>query len=386
MPNIAELITGKRGRVLPAATSSVHINPDRQNLGFGTKQSDAARNRATLDRLVRRGYLENEFFGNSPDEPSGTPRFVERILDNGSRIGMVGSDVGYFELNGVIVATDLPQLEPEELIRRQHEIVSTKLPQHLNESLRLAYTAAMLAGLSVSRNLAKDAQIPLVVQHVTPDVTRPHLKYPRSIPWAHATFGNVDLRTFSEGTKKSAHLEAEQSAVDFDYQTLLALSLYGYIDAALRGTEFEERQFDVRPREIEPFGHELMMDIPADQITDPNQIRYVATMLDLQQDGYVNFHRENGSVRPVHLVGSDGVVYRRKPQPASRDYLLVGDTVLRAVKSHMEYSHAGAIEAAGATLIRSPGVDPLEEPETVFRFRKAAAYEIEKAIEVVSFK
>ena len=382
MPKSAEFVSLKPGRVLPDATSYVHLPSQRSELGYGTRPSDAARNRATLSRVRRRGHLENEFFGNHLGEPSSTQRFVDITLDNGARLAVVGSEVGYMGRNGVIIATELPKLEHDELVSRQDEVVDAKLPRNLDNNLRLVYAAALLGGLYASAEQATETQIPIVMQHATPDVSKPHRKFPRSIPLVHATFGNVDLRTFSHGVEKSPHLKAEQEAIDPDYNALMAITLHAHIIGALKETEFEGRNFEVRPRSVEPYGTEILLDMPSGGLTSEN-IRFVSTILDIQHDSYVEFYGEHGGNRPVQIV-EDGVVYSRKSQPAAREYLLFDpNNVLRIIRSGIEFSHAGCFEAAGAALIRKPEFAPLDTPEEIGLFRRNASASIILAKEMV---
>ena len=378
-------IEGSKLRVLPAGTSRVHISPSRPELGLGTKPSDNERNRSVIDRNETRGHLEREFLGNHINEPSETQQFLAVTHQTtGSRLVMVGPPAGYFEKNGLLVATDLRKLDPEELKRRQEEKVRTIFPRQLSDEIRLLYTAAMLAGLQEAQRHAAnvDYEVPFVMQNVTPDISRSKLKYPRSVPLPHAIFGNFDLRSWSSDTKKSAHLEAEQHFVDPDYNTLMAVTLHAFLKETLRETEFEEREFEVKPRiNAEPFGYELLLDVPSDEWTKPDQIRFVSTVLDAQHDGYVGFYREQGGRRPVQR---DGVVYRRKPQPASGDYMLPGsDGELRIIKSPIEFSHAGAMERLGIRLLRSPDFESRYSVEEIDIFRRSAASNIDSAISSV---
>jgi len=383
-------IEGNRLPVLRAGTSRVHLSPSRPELGLGTNRSDAERNRQTIDRNETRGHLEKEFFGNFTDNPSGTQQFMSYTHPvTQSRLVMVGPPAGYFELNGLLVATDLPQLDHTELQSRQNEKVPTVFSRQLGNEIRLLYTAAMLAGLQEAQLHAaySEYEMPFVMQNAAPDISRIHQKYPRSVPLPHAIFGNFDLRSWSPETKKSPHLEAEQHGVDPDYNALMAFTVHAFITEALRETEFEGRDFEVKPRvKREPFGYELVLDVPSEELTEPDQIRYVSTVLDAQHDGYVHFSREHGGRRPLHIVGANGEVYRRKSQPASADYLIPGSNgELRLLKSPVEFSHSGVMERLGIRLVRSPDFEPRYPAEEISIFRKSAAQNIQQAIDVVSF-
>ncbi|MGI8419246.1 MAG: hypothetical protein ACR2LN_01230 [Candidatus Levyibacteriota bacterium] len=213
-------------RILPRGTSYVHIDPDREELGFGTKPTDAARNNQVVDKNTRRGHLEKEFFGHYTDEPSRTHIHGGATLIDNGRVSVVGQPAGYFEISGLVVATDLPELSFDELVRKQNEVVPAIFPTDLPDATQLAYTGARLAGLQTAHEFADAGKKSLLIEHLTPIVKTPTIKIPRSIPWAHVNYGNVDKGALAPERGEVSHLQAEQDVLDSDYLAFLSLYMY----------------------------------------------------------------------------------------------------------------------------------------------------------------
>ncbi len=367
-------IEASEKRILPQRTAYVYIDPRRAELGFGNRQSDARINYQVISANSTFEHLEKEFFGNFTGEPSETPQFVKFTGKESSRGVMIGPPAGYFQLNGLVVATPYSKPNKEELEERQQEIVPAISPRQLDKLLRFKYTAAKLAGLQTAYYLATDQQLPIVMESICPAVSSLVVNYPKSIPLPHATFGLIDLSSFSSEASKSHHLQAEQDSMDPEYLSLMAKFIYTYIHSALRDSEFESNEFEVRPRAVEPFGYDVSLDLPVDQLTA--QAKFVSVIFDAHHDGSAKFSQSSN--RSPRIAGSNGAVYLRKPQPARREIMRIGSNGLILTGVPIEYSYAGVYEACGATLLRSPDFDMLHSPEEVEIFRRTSAENIRK--------
>ncbi len=371
--------SGVSKRILPEGVSQVHIHPGRAELGLGTRQSDAANNSAVVSRNETRGHLENEFFGNVVDRPSTTKIHALSRLTDG-RVSVVGTPAGYWERGGLIVATSMPELTPEELHQHKDSKVPTIYPTQLLDETKLAYVGAKLGGLQVSHTSAGDYDKPIVIEHLTPDVYRPHLKMPRSVPLPHANFGNINTQSIVDGRTKTAHLEAEQQSMGPEYYSLLALFMKSYIQGILLNTEHDPDRIDVRPQHVEPYGYKVVFDISPSELTVSNNIALVSTVLDAQHLGYTVFGRNISEVQ--RGIDANGSHYPLKPQPASRDFMHIGEEgLLEVVKSPILYSHSGGMEAAGITLRRSPQFEPRYTTDEIEVFRNSAGTRIKSVIE-----
>ncbi len=362
-------------RLLPEGLSQVHINPKRAELGLGTRPSDAAKNRAVVRRNEQRGHLENEFFGNYTDTPSETKVYTVSRFSDGGRVSFVGTPAGYWERGGLIVATHLPELSEDELKAKQDDIVTTIFPTHLPDQTRCGYTAAKLAGLQVSHEQKSEGEKALLVEHLTPDVYRPHLRMPRSVPLPHANFGNINIDALQDGRIKTEHLQVEQNALGPEYYALLALYMHTFMQTALRETDHDAERIEVRPHKEEPFGYKIVFDIEPEQLSENGSISYVSTVLDAQHQAYSLFGQ---SVVDAKDLQFGNTVYPLKPQPASRDYMHIGEEgLLEIVKSPILYSHSGGLEAAGITLQRGPQFKQQYSTVEVELFRDTASQRID---------
>jgi hypothetical protein len=372
------------GRILPAGTSRVHIDERRAELGLGTNRE---RNRAVIDTNRRRGHLEREFFDHKTDGSTSGVTEVHYLsqFSDGGRVSFVGQPAGYFEKSGLIVATDIPQEEPEAIEQQRDFLVPTILPTRLPVMTRLAFTGAKLAGLQTAAQTATKGQRSVVIEHLTPEVSLPTNKYPRSVPIPHASFGNVDIDLIDPDRKRIMHLEAEQEALRKmpDLIPLMALHVYTFIDTALKAADFDDGRFAIVPRSSEPYGYDLRLDVPVEELTKPENVLFVAAVLDAQHQGYSTFGNQSSGL----LSGStfyEGEIFDRKRQPASRDIMhLQQDGYLTITKSPIVFSHAGGMEASGVVLQRGPQFDRVHTAEDVELFRKAAGERIETTIDAV---
>jgi hypothetical protein len=372
--DIHRTIASSNERVLPQGTSFVHLSPTRPELGLGTDpKRDAARNQATIGKNRKSGHLRNEFF---QDTPGGTRLYGGSDLSDGGAVRLVGQPAGYFEMSGLTVATDdLVGLHSAD----EDELVPTMLSSDLSSDTRIAYRAAMMAGLQTAHQWATADQQSIVIEHATPEVSQPHCKYPRSVPLPHASFGNVDLASIKPEKKAYPHLVAEQEFLEGnpDYTMLLALYLYGYLNGFLQESEFDREALEIRQRKVEPYGYEIAFDITPDRLSDPRAVQLVSTVLDAQHQVYEKVSK----LLDPQAITHGGEIYSFKQQPASRDLMYIGgDSNLTVVRSPILYSHAGGMESSGLNLKRSPDVNSLYAPETIRDFRADAGLNFERTI------
>lgn len=368
------------GRLLPSGTSRVHIDSRRAELGLGTNKSDAPKNRAVIQKNRQRSHLEKEFFVKDRPDNHPTRQFYIKQLPDAGRVAMVGQPAGYFEKCGLVIATNLPH-EPEFT----DSTVQTILPVDLPNYTGVAFTAAKLAALQTADALATTDQKAIVIEHITPEVSTPECKYPRSVPLPHASFGLVDLDSIEPERTRYAHLDAEQKVLlhKSGVISLMALHMYSYIHTALQETDFDANKFDVVPRSEEPFGYTIQYDIHSDALTRKENVLFVSAVLQAQQDAVHEFGSYVQGVLPC-VVNYGDESFQLKPQPASRDYMHIDkDGYLATIKSPIYYSHAGGIEASGVVLYRNPDIVPVHSADAITAFRKRAGDNISDAVDTV---
>lgn len=376
-------------RIFPRGTSKVYLAPDRQELGLGTRPEDRVRNNQVIDRNRRRGHLEGEFMCTEERSPGTTQLYYAASLPEG-RVSFIGQPAGYSEVSGLIVATEMPAIPPAELLNRETELVPTRFPADLPFATRLAYTGAKLAALQVAFGTATEVQKSVVIEHLTPDIKTDEIKYPRSVPWVHASVLNIDLESIDPDNRKAIpHLEAEQNILGSEYNALLSLYMLTAINLILEETRFASNRegIDVRPRFVEPHGYGIVFDIPPETMTDPANVLFVTSVLDAEHQALQTIEDTQLWQRLPNIIrDASGTVLSRKPQPATRGYLHVNEEgLLEKVTSKIVYSHAGGIEAAGVVLMRGPEHPQRHDPEKVVLFRELIGAKVGSTISNLDF-
>ena len=366
------------GKLLTQGLSRVHISPARPELGFnGAKITH--NDFATMEHTQELPHLKAQFHGeqdvcghgsNMPYVEYNSPQ--ENTQKDGGWVTMIGQPAPYSERALLVAAASEKQLDN----CNEKGQVDALFPAELPPDVRLGYVASLLASLQTAHAMTEDGNRALVIEHLTPDISRAKRQVPRSVALPHGSVGIFDNNHIIPTEMEIDHLQAEQHALTSDRVKWIAGTMYACLYKSLRDSEFGPDSFRMRIRDEMPKGYELLFDISPEALTNPNNIKLVTFVLNAEHQAYEAFSEKLLTGLPS-FVTYNGMQYPLKPQPASRDIMYMDENTLVKRKVPIAYSHAGTLESLGVILDRSPDHPKIHPENAVEIFRGRAAVNIE---------